>query len=179
MPEEEKKQSASPSGEAGKGLGILLLEGEDMIEQVTAAHSAAWGLGTADRWSLDQRTGLITWTFPDRTVTAEAQILASFNPAEGSWLWAWADEGVLPAMSRDSRLVRDWAREHGHDSLTIGKVDADKSSADTLAALAVRITRATGFYHPMNHAAIPIITFRPVTITASDGKRSTFSIDIG
>ncbi|MFC5024124.1 DUF6882 domain-containing protein [Streptomyces coeruleoprunus] len=29
----------------------------------------------------------MTWTFPDRTATAPAQILGSFSPASGSWLW--------------------------------------------------------------------------------------------
>ena len=53
-------------------LNTLLLQGEDMIEQLGAAHAKAWGLGTADRWDLDQRTGLITWRFPDKTATAPA-----------------------------------------------------------------------------------------------------------
>jgi hypothetical protein len=42
-------------------LSSLLLEGEDMVERVAKAHHATWGLGTADSWGLDQRTGVITW----------------------------------------------------------------------------------------------------------------------
>lgn len=47
-------------------LSTLLLQGEDMIDQLARAHMS-WGLGSADRWGLDQRTGLITWTFPEKT----------------------------------------------------------------------------------------------------------------
>ncbi len=43
-------------------LGALAAEGHEQIERLAGAH-ARWGLGTADRWGLDQRTGLITRTF--------------------------------------------------------------------------------------------------------------------
>lgn len=128
---------------------------------------------------LDQRTGAITWTFPDKTATAPAQILASFNPSAGSWLWAWANESILPEMSRDSRIVRDWAETHGHPALAEPKVAADEQSAATLAALALRVTEATGFYRGTGSASIPIITFGPVTLTNHDGSTSTFRINVG
>jgi hypothetical protein len=168
-----------PSSAGRPDLSTLLLQGEDMIEQLARAHSMSWGLGTAQRWGLDQRTGQITWTFPDKIVTAPAQILASYNPAAGTWLWAWANESILPELSRDSRLVRDWARENGHDNLTVAKMNANEQTAATLAALAVRITEATGFYRPSGGTAIPIITFGRVTITRQDGSTSTFAVGVG
>jgi hypothetical protein len=171
------KQENNADGHRQPGLGTLLLQGEDMIEQLAGAH-ASWGCGTAQRWGLDQQTGLITWTFADKTATAPAQILASYNPTSSTWLWAWANESILPAMSRDARELRDWAQQHGHQNLTEAKVTADAEAAATLAALAVRITRATGFYRPKGGAAIPIITFGPVTLIASDGTSSTFAITI-
>ncbi|WP_406088933.1 DUF6882 domain-containing protein [Streptomyces sp. NBC_01013] len=158
-------------------LSTLLLQGEEMIEQLARAH-VSWGLGSADSWGLDQRTGLITWTFPEKTATAPAQILAGFSPSSGSWLWAWANESVLPEMSRDARTVRDWGEEHGHHALAQPKVDADEQAAATLAALAVRITRATGFYRGPGASSAAIITFGPVTLTAADGSTSTFHINI-
>ncbi|MGW7365450.1 DUF6882 domain-containing protein [Streptomyces sp. NPDC054841] len=137
-----------------------------------------WGLGSADRWGLDQKTGLITWTFSDKVATAPAQILGSFSPASGSWPWAWANESILPEMSRDSRSVREWAEAHGHLALAQAKIDADEQAAATLAALAVRITGATGFYRGPGKNSVSIITFGPVTLTAADGSSSTFTIDI-
>jgi len=159
-------------------LSTLLLQGEDMIEQLAQAHRS-WGLGGADRWGLDQRTGIITWSFPDKTATAAAQIVASYNPSAASWLWAWANSSILPEMSRDSRTIRDWAQANGQRALAEPKVEADDDKAATLAALAVRITRAAGFYRGTGSASIPIITFGPVTLTAQDGTTSTFRIDVG
>ncbi len=53
-----------------------------------------------------------------------------------------------------------------------------KQTAGTLAALAVRITKATGFYRGPGARSIAIITFGPVTLTAQDGSTSTFEINI-
>ncbi|BCJ39614.1 hypothetical protein GCM10010168_79310 [Actinoplanes ianthinogenes] len=170
-----RSSEASDAGETD--LGVLLLQGEDMVNQLAEAH-ASWGLGTAERWDLDQRTGMITWTFADKTATAAAQILASYNPSTASWLWAWANESILAAMSRDSRAVRDWAERHGQQALVQPRVQADAELAATLSALAVRITRATGFYRGAGSAAIPIIIFGPVTLTSKDGETSTFTINV-
>ncbi|OAH09688.1 DUF6882 domain-containing protein [Streptomyces jeddahensis] len=170
------KPESAPQGPALVGLSTLLLQGEDMIDQLARAHMS-WGLGSADRWGLDQRTGVITWTFPDKTATAPAQILGSWSPSSSSWRWAWANESILPEMSRDACAVRDWAEAHGHDALAAPEVEADEQTAATLAALAVRITKATGFYRGRGARSIAIITFGPVTLTAQDGSTSSFKID--
>jgi hypothetical protein len=175
----KRKDRSDGSSETGDSvdLSVLLLQGQDMIDQLAEAH-ASWGLGSAQRWGLDQRTGTITWTFPEKTATADAQIIASYNPSTASWLWAWANESVLPEMSRDARGVRDWADKHDHHGLTQPNVHADEEMAATLAALAVRITRTTGFYRGTGSAVIPMITFGPVTLTGADGATSTFKIDV-
>ncbi|MGY0538870.1 DUF6882 domain-containing protein [Nocardioides sp. YJ-D4] len=159
-------------------LSTLLLEGEAMIEQLANAHASTWGLGTADRWGLDQQTGTITWTFPDKTATAPAQILGNYNAGAGSWMWAWANDSILPAMRTDAEAIRSWANDTGNTNLTVPKFEADDELAATLAAIAVRITRATGFYRSSGPSSV-FITFGPVTITPTDGEPSTFSINIG
>lgn len=171
-----KSESVAQTGDRAD-LSTLVLQGEDMIDQLAHAHMS-WGLGSADRWGVDQRTGLITWTFADRIATAPAQILGSFSPTSGSWLWAWANESILPEMSRDARSVREWAQAHGHAALTQPKIDADEEAAVTLAALAVRITEATGFYRGPGANSVAIITFGPVTLTAEDGSTSTFDVHV-
>lgn len=158
-------------------LAEMLFEGEGMIEQLAQAHQS-WGLGSADRWNLDQRTGVISWTFPDKVATAPAQIISSYNPSAGSWLWSWANQSILPGMSRAAHAVRDWGTANGVAALTDPKVDVDDETAASLAALAVRITRATGFYRGTGSAAIPIITFGAITLTAPDGSTSRFAVDV-
>ncbi len=172
-----RTRASTPATPHASDLSTLLLEGEDMIEQLAAAHTS-WGLGTADRWGLDQQTGMITWTFPDKTATAPAQILGTHNVGAASWMWAWANDSILPALCTDSEAVRSWAKDTGNTDLTAPKLDADEELAATLAALSVRITRAIGFYRSSGAASV-YITFGPVTITPVDGEPSTFSISIG
>lgn len=166
------------AAQQGEDLSVLLMQGEDMIGQLAQAH-ASWGLGTADHWGLDQTTGLITWTFPDKTATAPAQILGSYSPSGGTWMWAWANESILPAMSRDSLAVRTWAEANGHDAFTIPRPDADAEQAASLVAVAVRVTKATGYYRAPGERSTTVITFGPVTLTAADGTTSTFRIQVG
>lgn len=158
-------------------LSVLLLQSEDMIEQLARAHRS-WGLGSADRWDLDQTTGIVTWTFPDKTATAPAQILGSFSPGSRSWLWAWANKSILPDMSRDARRFRDWAETNGHPALAQSEISADAQAASTLVALAVGVTGATGYYKGPGARSTVIITFGPVTLTAADGSVSRFNVNI-
>ncbi|MFF0610933.1 DUF6882 domain-containing protein [Nocardia tengchongensis] len=158
-------------------LAAVWSQGEEMIDMLAEAHMS-WGLGSADRWGLDQRTGMITWTFPDRTATAPAQLIGSYNPGAGSWLWACANQSILPEMSRDSAVVRDWLQAEGYSGLADSLIDADDQMAAMLAAIAVRVTAAAGFYRGTGSAAIPFITFGPVTVTSDDGTSETFKLQI-
>jgi uncharacterized protein DUF6882 len=133
-----RSDGSGPEVEPGD-LGTLLLQGEEMVEQLAQAHMS-WGLGSADRWGLDQRTGTITWTFPDKTATAPAQIIGSYSPSAKSWVWAWANESILPEMSRDSLALREWGEAHGQSAFRQPRIDnVDESMAGSLCALALRI----------------------------------------
>jgi hypothetical protein len=166
--------------QASTDLSTLLLQGEDMIGQLAEAH-LSWGLGSAQRWELDATNGLLTWYFPDRTATAAAQIIGTWLPASTSWLWAWANNSIPPELARDSRAVRDWAEETGNTSLTVPKVETDHEKAATMAALAVRVTGATGFFRGLGETdadPVPVFIFGPVTITSTDGRVTVFEIEV-
>ena len=171
---------AGRADRASAELSTAMLQGEDMIGQLAEAH-LAWGLGSARRWELDQANGLIRWYFPDRTATAPAQIIGTWLPASSSWLWAWANNSIPPELTSDSRAVRDWAEEHGYAALTRPRIEVDREKAARMAALAVRVTGATGFYRGLGESdadPVPIITFGPVTVTTVDGRTSTFEIEV-
>jgi hypothetical protein len=81
-------------------------------------------------------------------------------------------------MSRDAAAVRDWGQAHGHAALTTPKLEADQEQAATIGALALRISRATGFYRGTGSSSVPFITFGAVTVTDNDGNESTFAINV-
>ncbi|MFI9162076.1 DUF6882 domain-containing protein [Kitasatospora aureofaciens] len=94
-------------------------------------------------------------------------------------MWAWANQSLLPDMSRDSRSFCEWAEANGHPGLARPEIDADEQTASTLAAPAFRVTGATGYDKgPGANSSYVIITFGPVTLTEADGSASTFDIDV-
>jgi hypothetical protein len=171
-----KRSKATPTVD-GPDLSELLLEGQDMIDQLGDAHATRWGLGSADSWGLDQKTGILTWTFPHKTVTAPAQILGTHNQSAGSWLWAWANEGLLQRLRTDSERVKVWSEANQAQGLLSPKLDCDAETAATMAAIAFRITEATGFYRATAGASTLFMTFGPVTITTPEGSEN-FTINV-
>lgn len=164
------------TGDASGDLSTLLLEGEDMLRQVEEAHRT-WGLGTADRWNLDQQSGLLTWTFPDKAATARAQILGSHSANADTWLWSWANQSILAHLTQAAEEFCDWATTNGHADLAEPKLEADRDKAATLATLAFRVTRGTGFYRAPGASTL-YMTFGPVELHPRDGESSTFKIQI-
>lgn len=171
------RETNSAVPKSAPDLGELILQGEDIIVRLGETHRIRWGLGSAQRWDLDQTTGVITWTFPDKTVTAPAQIIGSHNVEAGSWLWAWANPSLEPIMCSAAERVREWGEQNGVGRLLEPKMDCDAEMAGTLAALSARVTEATGFYRALGTSTL-LITFGLVTITEADGAQSTFSIAV-
>ncbi|KMM46156.1 hypothetical protein CWIS_06675 [Cellulomonas sp. A375-1] len=170
-----KPAAATPP--AADDLATLLLEGEDMLDRLAAAHRDRWGAGSADSWAVDLSAGTIAWTFADKRVVAPVQILGSYVQSSGSWRWAWSNEGIPVRVRADADRLRSWGEAGGHAAFTAAELQVDEQTAMTLAAIAVRVTRATGFYRG-DHGAIPYMTFGAVTIEPNDGAPSTFTVSI-
>jgi hypothetical protein len=61
---------AAPGRDEAQGqLGLLLLQGHDLIEQSSRVHREQWGLGSAERYDLDGHLsfGRVTITHADGT----------------------------------------------------------------------------------------------------------------
>lgn len=169
-----KRGQAKARGVEKDSLAILLLEGEEMIDRTAALHRSEWGLGTAKRWDIDQRRGIISWTFEDRIAEAPVQVLGSWNAAAGTWRWAWADHSVSDPLAEASARVREWGAERDHPALSRGLIETDEEGAATLATLAFRISGATGFYR----GGSVYLTFGAVTIDGPEGGHRTVSISL-
>jgi hypothetical protein len=93
-------------------FNALLDTSMEELRVKTMGHQAGWGLGKANRWSLDQSRGELFFTFEDGSIaTCPAQIVGSFDGSEGSWLWAWANPSIADSRKRDSLRVRDYGEQ--------------------------------------------------------------------
>ena len=160
-------------------LGTLLLQGEDMISESAEAHAQRWGLGAADRWSLDQREGRVRWSFPEHTASAPAQILGSWNSDVGSFAWSWDNQTILEPLCETAEQVRAFGREHDVVALTSSPLELDEEQVRDLVALAFRIGGCTGLYHPYDGRMATYIAFGPVTIEHADGRSESFAVRLG
>src|SRR5262245_48065666 len=84
----------------------------------TEAHAGGWGLGTTDRWDLDQEDGHLVFTSKKMTATAAAQIIGTYSTESGTFLWAWDHPSVLPPLQEHARCVRQYGEQHGIAALT-------------------------------------------------------------
>jgi len=132
----------------------------------TMAHQKGWGFGKAARWTLDQSRGDLVFTFDDGVVaTCPAQIIGSFDSADGSWLWAWANPSINGSLQRDSLRVKDYGHEQQIDRLTAAEWSGTEEDAWAMAALACKLCEAQGVYRGPAGTAFVFITFARVELS--------------
>jgi hypothetical protein len=155
-------------------IETLLVQGRELIDQTTKAHAARWGLGTAQRWVLDQDAGRITWAFEDRVVSAPAQILGSWNSTVDTFVWSWDNDTIHAPLRASAEQVRAFGIENEVAALNASPLNLNEEQVRDLIALAFGIVRGTGLYHPFDGQLATYICFGEVTIEEPGGRTSTF-----
>lgn len=131
----------------------------------TGAHQGTWQLGESDRWDFDQETGELVFTFPDKIVSAPAQIIGTFDGQNSSWMWAWANESIDPALARDSIRCRTYGEQHHIARLTTPAWPCEESEAWAMTAFANRLCESNGAYRGPAGTTLVFFTFGRVTLT--------------
>jgi hypothetical protein len=132
----------------------------------TMAHQTGWGLGKAARWSLDQSCGDLVFAFDNGVLaTCPAQIIGSFDSADDSWLWAWANPSIHDPLKQDSLRVRDYGQQQQIDRLTSAEWAGTEADAWAMAALACKLCEAQGVYRGPAGTAFVFITFGKVVLS--------------
>lgn len=112
----------------------------------TEAHQGAWRLGESDRWDFSQDTGELIFTFPDMEVRTAAQIVGTFDSAQGTWMWGWANPSIDPRLVRDSTRAREHGAQHRIRRLTERKWPGEEIDAWRMTALTNRLCSSNGAY---------------------------------
>ena len=129
------------------------------------AHTAAWGLGTTDRWDLDQEDGRLVFTSKKLTATASAQIIGTYSTESGTWLWAWDHPSVLAPLQDHARRVREYGEHHNLPVLTTRKLECGEEEAWEFTALACHLCGAQGAYRGPAGVALVFMSFGQVTLS--------------
>lgn len=132
----------------------------------TSAHQAGFGLGTFERWDIDQDIGDLVFSNADGfTAVAPAQIIGSYNANDGTWLWAWANPSVVEALQADALKLKAYGEEHGIEKLTKPKWSGTEDDAWEMAALAVHLCEQQGAYRGPAGSTYIFMTFGEVTLS--------------
>lgn len=157
------KQRLAP---ADGGYPALLAQAREELALRTAGHDRLWGLADAS-WRLDQSERRLVFDALDgTTASADAQIVGTYDSEQGSWLWAWAHEGVAPPLRRHAERLRALGQQHGWPRLTEPQFDCTENEAWDFAALACKVCEAEGAYRGTDHAVLIFMTFTEVRVVA-------------
>lgn len=135
------------------------------LELRTSAHVRAWHMDECE-WAVRQDTGLITFTDRKRGMVANApvQFIGTFNTEDSSWLWAWANPSLQPALVADAEKLRAYGTEKQYPTLIAAKVKCEEKAAWKLAALACIVGGQEGAYRGPAGTTMVFMTFGPVEL---------------
>src|SRR5262249_41822755 len=88
-----------------------------------------------------------------------AQIIGSFDSAEGSWVWAWANSCIAASLARDSVRVRAYGDQHKIRRLTTPSWSAVEKDSWHMAALFNRLCGSNGVYRGPAGTTFVFFTF--------------------
>jgi len=85
---------------------------------------------------------------------------------------------VNAPLREASYEVRRWGDAYGQQMLTEPELRVTEEQAADLAAIAFRLSGATGFYRATAGRSVVVLTFGPVTIRPTSGDPETFAITV-
>jgi hypothetical protein len=164
-------KKSRPAGEAE--FRTLVERSMEELRLKTQAHVDGWGLGSADRWDMDQTDGQLIFTTKKLTATAPAQIIGTYSTQTGSWMWGWEHPSVEPHLQEHAKRVREYGEKHGIAALTTRKLECTEDEAWEFTALACHLSGAQGAYRGPAGPALVFMTFGKVSLTKPKGNRGS------
>lgn len=135
----------------------------EAMKKVQEFNVNTWHLNSSDsQWGVDTETGKITFTFSDKVVSADVQIIGTLH--NGEFMWGWDHPSVPEPLSRAAALAKDWGNENIQNDYTEKLVAADIDKAWEFTAVAARLDKASGTYSGATGDARVFMTFGPFTM---------------
>lgn len=117
-------------------------------------------------WNVDQETGTIIFDHENGTrVTAPLQIIGTYNPEDGTWLWAWDHPSILEPLRAHAETVRRYGAKHGIAELTSARLECSEADCWRFAALACHLNDAQGAYRGPTGGPLVFLTYGTATLT--------------
>ena len=130
----------------------------------TGMHDRLFQISKAS-WHVDQEAGVITFTSPDGIVaTAAAQIVGTYDTADGTWLWGWGNSSVEPKLATNASITREYGEKRGIADLTTRKLSTTEEKCWEFAALTCKLGNDQGVYRGPAGDTMVFIAFGEVKL---------------
>jgi hypothetical protein len=150
---------------APNDFALLLRQSTEELKVKTLAHQV-WGFGNSERWDLNQTRGILVFTQKDGVRAAcPAQIIGSYNTADQTWLWGWANPSIDQSLKRDALQMREYGRKHGIERLSSPQWKGSEAEAWEMTALAVKLCNEQGAYRGPAGQTLVFIAFGEVQLS--------------
>lgn len=125
----------------------FVADSEAYLKSVQEQTKVEFNLGAYERYDWDQEKGTLVFSDQDvPKVVAKIQFVGSISTETNTWLWAWANNSVLPGLCEEIWRVKAFGEENGYWQLHTPKWEADEVDGWTMTAIAARLIRANGAY---------------------------------
>lgn len=154
--------SASAHAE-GNQWSTLLKESYTYLEATQARLEKEYHLGDHARWDIDQETGQIVFSNNGvPAVVANIQFVGSYSTTAKTWLWAWANSSVQPALVEQMHRIHEYGKKHQLIPLMEEKWDGDEADGWDMAAVSNFLLKADGVYRPPYGSVIAFVLLRDI-----------------
>lgn len=152
-----QKRPPPPRPAASEAELAALEDAGRWLDEATIAHIPAYALGEERSYDFDQAAGRLRLNHADEaSIDFEAQIIASFDPGDGSFRWSWANPSVRSEMSAAAAVARDHPDTKDFPSFQEEVFGAPFDEARKLAALAARLGGFDGVYRCLSDGALTV-----------------------
>ena len=125
----------------------------------TAGHQGA--LARRSGGNLNQTSGELVFTFPDKIVKAPSQIIGTFDSQANTWMWAWANHSIAEPLMKDSLRVLDYGNQRG---IITPKWPSEEMDGCRMAAVANRLCGSNGAYRGPASTTLVFLTFGEIQL---------------
>jgi hypothetical protein len=119
-------------------------------EYLTARQDALreeYRIGDWQRWDWNQDTRQLVFSSDGQPrVVADIQFVGSVSTVSDTWLWAWANATVDPALCDRMADVRSYGERHGIEQLITAKWEGDERDGWEMTSISAYLLGSVGAY---------------------------------
>jgi hypothetical protein len=143
---------------------LVVARAEEELRILTGYCDRAFGLSEA-AWNLDLDSGTVVFTSKEGIkATCAVQIAGTYNPRDGTWLWAWDHPSLQPPLRLHALAARAFGEAQGIACLTKRKFECSEDDAWRLTAVACHLGKGQGAYRGPTDGADIFMTLASVVL---------------